>query len=488
MASDKKYPIDQLLQDKLKGFEPDYPSTNWAEFDARFQEAIWKNKYQSLLKRHRIIAFSSIVIVASSLLFSYSHFTSRNQDQQVHTEVASPAGSKPNAPASKEKNRPLVRPASYQTSEKTMAETSVKTSVETATATTGNKPYIATQENSANETAPRAETTIANEAVQQSNDAIYYAGKSEEIKADEFVHTNTKKVVQASTESPLAIALIDHTVPLDSINEKVPTSIDAEVVHLAIAPKKSDESNAISLAEFAKIYRQPSRWSFSLNLYPNFSTREIQVDPDQSNKVHRDYKNTMEQSEKGGWAVNFGLDIKYRLYKRLYLGTGLTLIRNKISGSFKYSSLYRPIIDSESGTIRDYYLSQDGALTVTQGISNQYSYLSVPLTLSFRPRATERVTLNIEGGGSMLFFLGAEGTNINYQTLELMNIDELAYSKLMGAALFRVGFNYAVTRRLSMGIEPTFMYYLGNLYKEEVPIQAKPHSMGVNFNMNFKLR
>ncbi|MDX5447162.1 MAG: hypothetical protein LPK47_02160 [Bacteroidota bacterium] len=235
------------------------------------------------------------------------------------------------------------------------------------------------------------------------------------------------------------------------------------------------------------LWDEDTRWVISLNVYPSYSFREFMVDGTKSQKVHKDYAGLLESSEKGGVAFNAGVDVQYRIGKDLYLGSGLQFIQTKINAAYDYTLNEVPKFDPKNGDIIGYTPLPD-PVHFDRDNQNAYHYLHVPLTLSYKPWATKRLQLTLEGGAGLLFFTGATGTTLNYQTLTPVDISFYEYNKQLTTINARIGASYFLTRSISVGLHPTLLYFTESIYKkDDMPVYMTPFSMGLNFNVQVRL-
>jgi len=107
--------------------------------------------------------------------------------------------------------------------------------------------------------------------------------------------------------------------------------------------------------------------------------------------------------------------------------------------------------------------------------------------ISYQPWINKKLRMVVEGGGSYLRFLKAQGTTISYQNLRPINLENLDYNKNLFTLNFKIGVNYYLNRQLALGVEPTFMYFSSSIYSDDYPIYMVPWSIGVNFNMKIRL-
>jgi hypothetical protein len=227
-------------------------------------------------------------------------------------------------------------------------------------------------------------------------------------------------------------------------------------------------------------------WSYSLNIYPNFAFRKFSVDPAKRNLLHSDFIDAMEESERSGFSLNLGLEVSRRIGPITYLNTGLEYITNSYEANFDFINFRNANIDPLSGEILDYQLRKDPKRIISNEL-NTYHYLNLPLSISHQPWVSNHLRLNFEAGFSLLYFLRAEGQSIDYTSLELIELSDRNYRSFIGSAALKLGVQYYVSPRMNIGFEPTFLYFTNTIYSQSYPFRVVPYSLGINFNIQFKL-
>ena len=91
-------------------------------------------------------------------------------------------------------------------------------------------------------------------------------------------------------------------------------------------------------------------------------------------------------------------------------------------------------------------------------------------------------------GFSLLYFLEAQGSTIDYRTLELIDLADRSYRKYMASSSLKLGVQYYLSPNMNIGLEPTLMYFTNSIYTEDYPFEVIPYSMGLNLNLQMKLQ
>jgi hypothetical protein len=227
-------------------------------------------------------------------------------------------------------------------------------------------------------------------------------------------------------------------------------------------------------------------WTYSLNIYPNFAFREFKIDRQKRSLLHSDFIDAMQASEASGVNLNIGFEVSKRIGPITYLNTGVEYINNSYNAEFDFLNFRHANFNSE-GEIVDYTLLKDPQ-RITFTDLNSFHFLNFPLSISYQPWATDHLRINLEFGFSMLYFLEANGSTIDYRTLEPIDLSERSYRKYMASSSLKVGVQYYLSPNMNIGLEPTLMYFTNSIYTEEYPFEVIPYSMGLNLNLQMKLQ
>ncbi len=231
--------------------------------------------------------------------------------------------------------------------------------------------------------------------------------------------------------------------------------------------------------------RETSKVSVTLNLYPNYTFREFKINSLYQSQVNDRYEDIINASEKGGFAFNAGIDVRYHLGDNLFIGSGLGLIQTKISGSYNYEVSGEPVTDG-NGNIYMYALFIE-PFEVNQGIIQTYRFLQLPLHVSYQPWVSQKLRLIAEGGFSYIRFLSADGITIDHQSLAPKELNTMYFNKDMASMDFKIGLTYYPKPNVAVGIEPTLMYFSSSIYASDFPVYVVPWSVGININVRLKL-
>lgn len=250
----------------------------------------------------------------------------------------------------------------------------------------------------------------------------------------------------------------------------------------------------VNKVDFSKINNGPyisplqakNAWSYSINMYPNYTFRKFELDESKANLLHADFADAVQAAESGGLSLNVGFEVNRRIAPVTYLNTGIEYISYKTDVLYNFSNFRDPIINKGSGFI-DGYTIKDKAERVSFSDKNIYHYVNIPFSVSYQPWASDHVRLNIEAGASFLYFMAANGQTLDYKTLDIVNLSQQEFRNTMGSFCMKIGANYYVNERINIGFEPTLMYFTNTIYDDDYPFYVIPYSVGLNFNLQVKL-
>ncbi len=227
-------------------------------------------------------------------------------------------------------------------------------------------------------------------------------------------------------------------------------------------------------------------WEYSLNVYPSFTYRKFSVDENKSEYIHRDFVDQVKVSEHGKFSLNIGAEFSRQVDDATYINFGVEYITHKTNVGFDFLSFRDANVDPATGAITSYTLKESTEQIVVQDF-NSYRYFNFPVSVAYRPWASDHVRINIEGGLSYMYFAGAKGLSLDYKTLEVINLEERDFRKNVASFTVKIGATYHISPDFNFGFEPTFVYFTNTIYNEEYPFKVIPYSIGVNLKLQMKL-
>lgn len=263
-------------------------------------------------------------------------------------------------------------------------------------------------------------------------------------------------------------------------------SPSSELVMPLKSPIKKIDFSKINKGAYISPLQAENAWSYSINIYPNYTFRKFELDEGKANRLHADFKDAVEAAESGGLSLNLGFEVNRRIAPVTYFNTGIEYISYKTEVLYNFLNFRDPIINKNNGLIDGYTIKGD-AERISFSDKNIYHYINIPFSFSYQPWASDHIRLNIEGGASFLYFLAANGQTLNYKTLEVEDLSQREFRKSIGSLSMKFGANYYVNERINIGFEPTLMYFTNTIYDDDYPFHVIPYSVGLNFNLQVKL-
>lgn len=202
--------------------------------------------------------------------------------------------------------------------------------------------------------------------------------------------------------------------------------------------------------------------------------------------MHSDFIDAMQHSESSGVNLNVGFEISRRIGPITYFNTGIEYINNSYNAEYDFVNFRDANFDSR-GEIINYTLLDDPQRIIFNDL-NSFHFLNFPASISYQPWATDHLRINLEFGFSMLYFLKAQGSTIDYRTLEQIDLKDRGYRKFIASSSLKIGVQYYLSPNMNIGFEPTLMYFTNSIYTEEYPFEVIPYSMGLNVNLQMKLQ
>lgn len=265
-----------------------------------------------------------------------------------------------------------------------------------------------------------------------------------------------------------------------------PASMDANLTHARMRAENKDFF-VYKYEPYISPLQEKKPWAYSLNIYPNFAFREFRIDRRKRALLHSDFIDAMENAERSGLNMNLGFELSRRVGAITYINTGIEYINNSYQAEFDFVNFRNANFDNSTGEIVNYTMRKDPKRIAFSDV-NSFHFINFPLSVSYQPWATDHLRINLEFGFSALYFLKAQGSTIDYKSLELIDLNERPYRKFMASSSLSIGVQYYVSRNMNIGIEPTMMYFTNSIYTEDYPFEVIPYSMGVNFKLQMKLQ
>lgn len=449
--------IEDFVREKLS-FLDGTPTNDWADFERKLKRAVFLRR----LKRATGVIGLMLLLFAGQQYFDF--YTTQ---QALKTENKRMEYSAKPTTSFSNKHYSASADGSLSNKQSINKAGAVKNN---SSSTSQNADYLAL----ANPTKDNLvlKTTASNKASAPAKKLQSKKAKEEEPLVFEY----SEKVANISSTG---LAYVDNL-----LNDYRQPAMDAE----SVLP--SDSKDFFNSKTKKKIYISPLQekdpWSYSLNIYPNFAFRKFNVDPNKRARLHSDFIDAMVNSEASGLNLNLGFEVNKRIGLITYVNTGVEYIRNSYLAEFDFVNFRNANIDYSTGEITSYTMRKDPNRIVFSN-TNSFHYLNFPLSISHQPWASENVRINLEVGFSLLYFLKAQGSTIDYRNLEVIALSERSYRKFMGSSSLKIGLQYYVNPKLNIGLEPTLMYFTNSIYTEEYPFEVIPYSMGLNVNLQLKL-
>jgi len=250
-----------------------------------------------------------------------------------------------------------------------------------------------------------------------------------------------------------------------------------------------------------------NKWGVGTQVSPLYSYRNLGIEESSTMAPSNYY----DQIESGMISYAGGVHVNYKPAKRLTLQSGiyysklglsvdhdyfidnmaspasadaLAMKSNQISNSsgeiffgngeeIDYVTNYDERRDQASVTT---YINELNVMYYEGEIIQHFEYLEVPMVLRYR-LIDKKLGFNLLGGLSTNFLIGSNAYFRENDSKEKIgkttNIKQINYSSIVG-----ISFDYAITRRLNINLEPTFRYYLNSI-NDQSAIKSHPYSLGL---------
>ncbi|MGB0178281.1 MAG: hypothetical protein ACPF9D_14035, partial [Owenweeksia sp.] len=249
-----------------------------------------------------------------------------------------------------------------------------------------------------------------------------------------------------------------------------------------IAPEEITTGN-----DTPAVQKTPERGRFELRVFagPEFSLNTHQYHPEEE-RTHKDFAEATDDAVQPGLGWDAGLELRYRVWKGIRISSGFGLRKMITRNQYQYAINEIPVIDSASGNILAYLPSTQPEQRSAQG-SNTFTYLSIPLSLTYEYPINRRWALTGEAVYQHSFLLDHGGTEVDPTTLELRESKNDDLVSDMGAYQLRLGLRYQLNDNLFISLEPAYRSTFKDIYQSGNS-SWKPRDIALNMIMIYQLK
>ena len=250
------------------------------------------------------------------------------------------------------------------------------------------------------------------------------------------------------------------------------------------------------LEEEAVADNSRKRWSMGPSVAPVFFSSVGEGSP-----IHSNFASN---SKSGNLNLSYGLQVTYNINKKLSIRSGvhrvdygydtndvvftssLTTSTNQLIDNITYAQTSRNlVVESKSNEVEA--LSDNASVGGTaqpfEGrMVQQLGYVEVPMELNYA-LLDKKFGINLIGGVSSLFLVdnavSLESDQLITEMGEANNANDVNFSTNIG-----VGFNYEISQKLQLNVEPIFKYQLNTF--SETAGNFRPYSVGVYSGLSFR--
>jgi len=440
------------LKQRYQNFEVPLPQGDWNEFQGKLDQ---KNKKRALFRRYLYIVLATFVVSLTTITTVY--ISKEKTTTIAHKQVLI-----------QKKQTLSEQPIQIH------KEIPVSVNIEKKLAVPANRNSI----HQKNET-----TSVSSQPIKQAGDIVIKGNNSP--KNDEVVNTipsekSTLPVTDITNRqlTELKKQAISDTIILETINKK-PDVVASNLLKpdSVIIPQINQEKKPSNLTKIA------CKIVFS----PDYTFNKSTTNSANAPRIHENYNLISGESEKGAISFSLGVNLEFFVMKNLSVTSGLFYDKYSTGGKYDFYNNKIPVIDSITGIIKGYITVND-TVGVHYSINNSYSYLELPLILNYYIALGEKWKLNLKAGGSMIYYMSSSGKTITADELVLKDVNTYSYNTINWGLILGLGCYYRLSDRINIGLEPTFKQFLGSLMKNDEITDMKPWSVGVNANVQIKLK
>lgn len=480
--------MDHLFKEKLKDFSktPD--------------ERVWENIEASLnkKKKRRVIPLwwplGGAAAAIALLLLLFNPFSNENDSGIIQTVVESEKNNTPSTPNSKtDVPSGISIGVDSQDIEVVDAETRPGNPIEASTGSSlPENDKTTVSQNSGDFVAGVASSNSNREDLTKPRavDTKNYKNPSildnqTEVAQEQNLTSGTKESFQENDPNGRNVAVTKETEVAQNNEDNEKKSI-----YDAIEEQKQLEIDAIAENTLN------NRWSMGPSVAPVFFSALGEGSP-----IHSNFASN---SKSGKLNLSYGLTVSYQVSEKLSIRSGvhkvdfgydtndivftssLTTSTNELISNINYAQTSRNLV-VESKNTSDAALSDNaeitGELSPFEGrMVQQLGYVEVPMEVNYA-LLDRKFGVNLIGGVSSLFLVdnavSLESDELITEMGEANNANTVNFSTNIG-----VGFNYEISQKLQLNVEPMFKYQL-NTFSESAG-NFRPYSVGVYSGLSFK--
>ncbi len=124
---------------------------------------------------------------------------------------------------------------------------------------------------------------------------------------------------------------------------------------------------------------------------------------------------------------------------------------------------------------------------VTNKYLNKYLYFEIPLIIGYEINKEKKLSYTVKAGTIFGIFYKAEGKTFlfddNNKVYELK--DNSPFVKMNISLFFGLGFNYHISDKISLMVEPSFMQNIKSVFKKDYPVSLKRSVAGIRFGVQY---
>ncbi|PCJ97665.1 MAG: hypothetical protein COA50_04295 [Flavobacteriaceae bacterium] len=489
--------LDNLFQEKLKGFE-DIPD-----------EKVWRSIAASLEKKkktRKVVPIwwrlGGVAAALAILLYVINPFGNTTDSNIIITDVENTL---PNTGEEINTDKNLIVPANQNKEVQVVSGEETKLNLEIDEIGGANTQY----------TTNDAIANILSEKIIQKNSQITAIENSNQQSNKSVENTNLKSFDLPSNTNEEVVAVENDMDTSEKNTDKISLKYE-EAVQNILNETNTKEAIALNEDEKKNLEKDPSKKSIfeaidetEDELVVENNSKKWSVEPSiapvyfngigNGSPIHSDF---ISNSKSGDVNLSFGVNISYDISKKLSVRSGIHKVdygyntnniafSSTLSGindiaNIDYTDNSRNIVvesnlkpsafdvSSKETSFAD--TSLDGSML------QQFGYIEMPIELNYA-LVDKKIGINLIGGFSSMFLMDnnviLESDGLSTEIGKANNINAINFSTNIG-----FGINYKLTPKAQFNIEPMFKYHLNTF--SETSGNFQPYSIGVYTGIKFK--
>ena len=201
--------------------------------------------------------------------------------------------------------------------------------------------------------------------------------------------------------------------------------------------------------------------------------------------THKDLMTVSENGVESGFGYDAGVEVSYFIAPHFKVSSGIGLRTFTTQNALNYEVSDIPVIDSATGQILG-YLPTGQPANYQDDATNSYTYFSVPISLFYEHRLSNRWSVTGEFVNTAQFLIQQSSQTINTKDLSIQATENDLFNRVIFSYQIRAGLRYYLNEKTAMSLEPAYRGHYNNIYNSSI-IDWRPTDWSLTLGIIYKL-